>query len=493
MIERTLNLSPNILPPLENGKYRVEVTQDTNIKDCKLESAALDFMVKTDRIAMSTGEVYSVYPPRESIGAFSNCLPHIVLHRRTLPWEHVVKESGAPWLALLVVSEDEVAEPSTMKYGESKTFPADMLCPDLKGADEPDLDEICQTVTIPYNLFADILPTGADLPFLAHARGVNLDNKVTDIEVKGEWFSCIIANRFPVTPNDKNSLVKHTAYLVSLEGFGDYIYDEDIRRDGADIFQNVRFYAMYSWSFQTKSAGDYDFYSLAGRLTTDTLLARYMTGDTSVNKLLQLGYVPVNHHFREGSRSISWYHSPFTPGQPKWNDCVKAHFLSDELLEYDPQNGMFDISHSAAWQLGRLMALADKDFSRKLLSWRLSKKSEGTGRQMYRIIAQKMAFCKTLLSKASQSDNGAVESQKEALAYQDENTADLCRKVWRSGVVQLMDICGKRPKSQEPVSVKNLKDLEERIHSRSEIVMNDGSKHRLKPITQEDILSLFEV
>ena len=65
MIERTLNLSPNILPPLENGKYRVEVTQDTNIKDCKLESAALDFMEKTDRIAMSTGEVYSVYPPRE--------------------------------------------------------------------------------------------------------------------------------------------------------------------------------------------------------------------------------------------------------------------------------------------------------------------------------------------------------------------------------------------------------------------------------------------
>ncbi len=39
-------------------------------------------------------------------------------------------------------------------------------------------------------------------------------------------------------------------------------------------------------------------------------------------------------------------------------------------MGYDPDSGLFDLSLSAAWQLGRLMALRQKSFSRNLLRWR---------------------------------------------------------------------------------------------------------------------------
>lgn len=458
MIEQYLNFAPKALPALEQGKYKIEVSQETNIDNCKIESACLDFHVKTDRVSMSVGEVYSVYPPKDSCGTFGNCLPHIVLHRRTLPWECVVREEGTPWLALLVISEDENAKAATMKYSQSCITEEGTLIPKLTNTEEIDPDQTCKTITISYDLFSDILPTGEDLPYLAHVRGVNLDNKVTDSEVKGEWFSCIIGNRYPLASKSDDVRIQHTVYLVSLEGFGDYIYSAEMRQKDASTYQRVRMYCMYSWSFQVKSNAGFDFYNLSRRLEADTLQAGFDVRDESVNKLLKLGYVPMNHYFREGSSSISWYHSPFVPQKPQWNDIETAHFLSDKLLEYDPQNGMFNISYSAAWQIGRLMALGDKDFSRKLLAWRLSIKSQAIHNQTYKLLTEKVSNLRTYTY---------VDKLEE-------NIEKLCREVWQNGVEQLINICGKANETTETASVKK--------------IVKDTLKHNV--LTQEDILYL---
>src|SRR5690606_8022517 len=44
--------------------------------------------------------------------------------------------------------------------------------------------------------------------------------------------------------------------------------------------------------------------------------------------------------------------------------------FADQLLAYDPEIGMMDISYASAWQLGKTLALADQAFAQKLYAWR---------------------------------------------------------------------------------------------------------------------------
>ncbi|MCK5237472.1 MAG: hypothetical protein KAR06_10865, partial [Deltaproteobacteria bacterium] len=45
---------------------------------------------------------------------------------------------------------------------------------------------------------------------------------------------------------------------------------------------------------------------------------------------------------------------------------------ADEAVRYDPETGMMDISYASAWQIGRLLALQDKEFSVSLYNWKRS-------------------------------------------------------------------------------------------------------------------------
>lgn len=462
MTERTLNLATKSLPPIKEGKYSIEVSQLTNIKDCTLKSSVLDFHVKTDRVSMNPGEVYSVYPPKDSCSSAGNCLPHIVLHRKTLPWENMVCREGIPWLALMVFSEDDNAVPSTMKYSESIIPEDKLLIPVLSGVESVDGEQVCQTVTFPYSLFTDILPVIEDLPFLAHVRGVDLDRKVDDKEVKDNWFSCVIANRYPKDSEDKNARILHTAHLVSLEGLGDYIDNYKKRKQDAPKYERVRMYSLYSWSFQVKSNESFDFYSLASKLKADTLQSGIKVQDKQVDKLLQLGFVPLKHGFREGSTSISWYHSPFVPREPQWKDHVMGMRLSDGLLEYDPGTGMFNISHSAAWQLGKLMALEDKEFCRQLFSWRLEQKSKAIRYQTDKLLTEKLQ--KLGNTTANYEDTIAID-----------NIGMIIRTTWKNEIGKLIDILTR----SEPANV-------------GEKLVLERQEDMGEELTQEKLLSLYK-
>jgi len=86
------------------------------------------------------------------------------------------------------------------------------------------------------------------------------------------------------------------------------------------------------------------------------------------------GYIPLPHAFRGGTRSISWYRGPLVP---KLGDDAAANGwlplparAADELLLFDQQYGMFDASYATAWELGRIMALADLKFAYELVAWK---------------------------------------------------------------------------------------------------------------------------
>ena len=125
-------LFDDILSPLEDNTYRVTVETDVSIDGA---AAPVDpnanplskqsfFTIQGPRFQLAQTEVVGVFPPRNGHGSFSETVPHIVLSRRTLPWERpldpankipapMVQPGDAPppaapppWLALLVFEEE---------------------------------------------------------------------------------------------------------------------------------------------------------------------------------------------------------------------------------------------------------------------------------------------------------------------------------------------------------------------------------------------------
>lgn len=85
------------------------------------------------------------------------------------------------------------------------------------------------------------------------------------------------------------------------------------------------------------------------------------------------GYIPLPHKMRNGDQSFSWYHGPLSPvnyAKTKIKFDQFPHRTADDLLRYDKKIGMYDVSYSSAWELGRLMALDSKAFSIELYKWK---------------------------------------------------------------------------------------------------------------------------
>jgi hypothetical protein len=82
-----------------------------------------------------------------------------------------------------------------------------------------------------------------------------------------------------------------------------------------------------------------------------------------------MGFYPLPHQLRQGGKTVSWYHGPLSTGSP-WKSFPEPAQSSDSLLRYYSENGMFDVSYAAAWELGRLLALQNVPFSNELYQWK---------------------------------------------------------------------------------------------------------------------------
>lgn len=463
MMKGSLNLAPYALPPLEVGEYQVTVIQDTSISNCKVADAVMDFAVEAEQISIAPGQVYSTYPPKGAVGTYVNCLAHLILHRRTLPWERTLPGAarGIPWVALLVFSEDEKVRVLDADYKQAVTPTQGVYIPTLNrrfGSDS----EPCRFIDIPRSLFEEVLPDKSDLPYLAHARKVSLDDKVTDSQVKSEWFSCVTANRYPRIPDEGEEAVKHSAHLVSLEGFADYIYTADRKAHPLCTCHTVRMFSLTSWEFWCARV-DFDFSSLVRQLSADVMRPQVTMEQPALQKLTALGYCPLDHLFREGSRSVSWYRPPLLP-QPPWEDTVSFCHYADSLLRYDPELGMMDITNSAAWQLGRLLALQKTPFAQQLMGWRLQNKQKAATRQNIRTLSAAL----NVLSRAPSAPDM-------------ENT---CQDIWHDLTQALVDTCGR----SDPAGLEGAVLPRFQRHSASK----DMLRTNRPSLSQRELLWLFE-
>src|SRR5215470_4510181 len=113
MIVDQIRFLQNHIPGLIAGEYEIKVEQEvtnSKITSQNIFTTTKTFSVRGDRFALKPTDVQAVFPPAGSLGDHANVLPHIILHRSTLPWERSVDrrpdgDETAPWLALLLFYE----------------------------------------------------------------------------------------------------------------------------------------------------------------------------------------------------------------------------------------------------------------------------------------------------------------------------------------------------------------------------------------------------
>ncbi len=342
-------------PPLDAGHYRIEVEQTLEVTPPRgaprresIPRTVREFSIAGPKFVLDPAQVVGVFPPPGSEGDHGFVLPHVVLRRSTLPWERSPGVDGSrSWLALLVFDADHAPEPKALPLGQL------LERPEFRGARDDTLEPHDRQVKIlefDRTTAAALLPTAADLHWLAHVRA----------DDQGVASAVVLANRLPKADGDS------VVHLVSIEG----CYDE--RGLAASRFPGptATLVSLHSWKFACLSP-ELSFRGLLENLDTAPCDLRRAAPTDAVDARLADGRIPLPHHLRNGQRTTSWYRSPLAARRIDTELRLPAR-TADELLRFEPDTGLLDTSYAAAWELGRLLALRDTAFALELFKWKRS-------------------------------------------------------------------------------------------------------------------------
>ncbi|ROS01784.1 hypothetical protein EDC56_2229 [Sinobacterium caligoides] len=190
----------------------------------------------------------------------------------------------------------------------------------------------------------------------------------------------VVANRFgEADAVNYPGGMRNYSLLVSLEGYFTDDSIEAIEKLGDD--EMIRLVVLTSWWFNC-SQEKVDFGERAKALDVESL--RYSTKqlkktEGSLKRRLEAGYVALPHQFRQGDESISWYRGPFAPtlvgdmsvialseNQRGESEGGFVATDADRLMSFCVEDGMFDVSYSVAYELGRFMSFKNTSFNNAL-------------------------------------------------------------------------------------------------------------------------------
>ncbi|MEN2399375.1 hypothetical protein GKZ90_0006275 [Flavobacterium sp. MC2016-06] len=385
-----------IQPPLPAGNYTLKANQEVKgVTDGQDPSYVSNqpLLVNGPRFSIEPSTIHTLFPPANQLGNYDNSLPHIVFNNFSLPWSREINPpvsesekslrfekamanpaeiNQIPWIGLLTVYQDDidsgkVPNPVVMTVNQMLTPSPKVLLPSLgkviNGSDS------LTAIDFDINYFQAIAPTIEELPFLAHARGVNTGGKVMLGMNDDGCFSVVIGNRLP------KAGVKNYIFLVSYEGHQDHL-----SLNKMDDYDKIRLVTLGSWQFTCNEARA-SFKTLMADLCLEgrggvSLLQLPKEAQTDTNNLakeaLEISYVPLQNNMREGETSTSWYRGPLVaaPTDRKFIECYGPYLYSDRAIHYDPESGLFNHAYSSAWQIGRLLALSDGTFANGFFNWR---------------------------------------------------------------------------------------------------------------------------
>jgi hypothetical protein len=370
-------------PAAKDGDYEIQVTQTLTSSgkissDNTFTSEKKYFSICGDRYTLDPQHIGAVFPPEGSLGEHSNVIPHISFKRSTLPWERDINDtstySDVPWMALLLFHPDEEPDTDTLKLSAlsdtgsyTAKFPSFTI-----GKTEHGNDNVC-VIDVPRSLLETMMPTPDDLRFMAHVR----QGKDENDQPEGDELAVVIGNRLA------GAGTTSTAHLVSLENRYDSTGAFDYQ--GAAAGDKIRLVSLKTWSF-TCLEEKQNFKGLLENLNktetddperplnTGNTLRLPANANTHAENYLSMGSIPAPHYMRRGSQTVSWYRGPLITGP---NPDTKATaginlpaICADELQIYDSAISMFDASYAAAWELGRLLMLSNKNVSVNLFNWK---------------------------------------------------------------------------------------------------------------------------
>lgn len=360
-MEQTMNfqdqdfkLADYIKPAIGEGRYTITGKQEVFQPAADTFQVTKGICVAANTRTLAQQDVFSVYPLPEQQGDFAGVLPFLVLNDQTYPWIRHWRDDidgrPVPWLALIVVSEEEGVEEIDVKHGKLPEQKEKGVFFPLKEGEVTACreDDNIHILTVPRQTCLDIMPEAADLQWLTHAKFVDLSASEDSVAEQDGWFSTIIANRF--VPSFEGRCVKSTVHLVAVDGY----LNSDIPAD----CDRVRFISIYHWNIYSEKTQEQSFVSL-------------MDGIGSHSRSVKEQSLKP-HYLRTGEKTYSRYHSPLVPYHPQRYENLggEERYTADGRMIYDAENGILDISYSAAFNLGRLISLSRRAEAEKIVAWR---------------------------------------------------------------------------------------------------------------------------
>lgn len=419
-------LFSSYVPGLEAGQYSIDVTQTITAPNNPTLSPTSShlFNVIAPRFALPENAIDSFYPPQGHSDR-PEVLPHVVFNDPTLPWERVASsitsgpdyaKNKVPWLVVLLFTQDELRLSSqalstifqNTSLGTNVTQ-SETLSVNMKVAEIPEIQDTASSVK--YDATTDGADTTADLillqsalfnalftkydnngvpdpsqtngwvqpcRFLAHVRHIHLDGTATAAATDDDdhAYSVVLGPR--TGPLDIAQPTTVIAHVVNIEGVESMSFPVPVAQQ-----QFVAMTSLHSWAYTCLPPNSLDveaaFVQLGSSLgplrpvLTDGDKAALQNGGkvgTRVSGRLNDGFSMLRYRLQTGEVSAAFFRGPFTPTTvafpaetPPW---PASSTTGTQLQILDDQLNIMDLTYSAAWTLGKTLALADQTFTSAL-------------------------------------------------------------------------------------------------------------------------------
>lgn len=409
-------------PSLEWGTYSVTATNDiatsTNEHITLKNNLAgpQQFSVIIPQFSLPAGSFHSCYPPL-GMAVPPKILPHIVFNDAQLPWECEVSPPDpnglgqTPWLALLAFQQDELrlssndmsnifasinVKPERQSAMFSVTLSANdflrnthSIVPNLlqaSGELDPKIDPqdsveaiflTTELFTALFNMYDENGQLSSPPPHtafvdryreLAHVRNVSTVHMADAGTEDVGQFSVVLSHRTgPLNVSVPTDIIVH---LVSLEGVQKIALPIDPK------FSRVGLASLYSWSYKCLPQGSFSleesFKNIGAQAAAflrvdDQTLSRLATNPSqeAMHNRLAQGYSLVRYRTQTGDETVAFTRGPLTPVRvphPPLDNWPGRSNSGTDLQILDTTIGIMDITYSAAWQLGRSLAIANPVF-----------------------------------------------------------------------------------------------------------------------------------